>query len=367
MTVCLSPNGLTSYALEDAHTDVLVGTLDGIVRLEASDRGSEWTVTERALQGQHISSLLIEPTRGGYFAGVHGEGLYFSADRGHTWEPRMNGLTIKHVYSLASDEQDGHVVLFAGTEPAHLFQSTDYGETWEELPSLRQVPLADKWMFPAPPHTGHVKSVARDPRDHHTLFAGIEQGALLKSIDGGKTFRELDGYSRPDDDVYKDVHRVLLRPSNPDEVYMTGGMGLYYSADAGETWEHLTGRTFRIAYPDQLIFSPEDDRVLFMSGAEKDPGVWRTSHHANSTVLRSRDGGRTWEPANKGLPEQMRANVEAMSIATYPGGFSLYVATTDGDVFASHDGAESWSRIATGLAPVSKVGHYVALRATAAA
>jgi hypothetical protein len=59
----------------------------------------------------------------------------------------------------------------------------------------------------------------------------------------------------------------------------------------------------------------------------------------------------------------MRANVEAMNLAAYPGGFSLFAATTDGEVYTSDDAAQSWQRIASGLPPISKVGHYMPLQA----
>ena len=49
---------------------------------------------------------------------------------------------------------------------------------------------------------------------------GIEQGALLKTTDGGASWRELGSFSKADDEVYKDVHRLLLRPSNPDELFL---------------------------------------------------------------------------------------------------------------------------------------------------
>ena len=53
------------------------------------------------------------------------------------------------------------------------------------------------------------------------------------------------------------MHQIVLRPNHPDEVYMTGGMGLYRSMDGGENWTHLTERHgFRIGYPDKLIFAP---------------------------------------------------------------------------------------------------------------
>ncbi|MEK7215123.1 MAG: hypothetical protein AAB289_05980 [Chloroflexota bacterium] len=45
----------------------------------------------------------------------------------------------------------------------------------------------------------------------------------------------------------------------------------------------------------------------------------------------------------------------------WPGGFALFAGTTDGDVFASEDGGDTWSTIAAGLPAVSKTSHYQGL------
>jgi photosystem II stability/assembly factor-like uncharacterized protein len=208
----------------------------------------------------------------------------------------------------------------------------------------------------------HVKHIAFDPQDSRTLFLAIEQGALLKSVDGGESWRELSAYYSLDDEIYKDIHRVVPHPSIPRAVYFTGGEGLYRSSDGGESWEHLTTRSHRIGYPDALLVSPFEDDVMFMAGARKDPGTWRESHWADATVARSRDGGTSWDILDSGLPEQMRANIEAMSMYGWDNRFDLFVGTTDGEVYWSQDQGERWVCIADGLAPVSKSGHYRNLR-----
>ena len=147
----------------------------------------------------------------------------------------------------------------------------------------------------------------------------LQQGALLGTTDGGASWRELDSYYTPDDVWYRDIHQVVLRPTAPDELFMTTGIGLYHSPDRGQSWTHLTDPSFRIGYPDQLVITP-DGAQLYMAGAEHDPTTWRHSHQANSTVLHSVDSGRTWAPAAGGLPEPQRANIEALTLASYPGG-----------------------------------------------
>ncbi len=245
---CISTDGTTVFA--GPVETLLVGTLDGVVELSRSSGNGAWKLTDQMLRGYHISALFVEPLQGGIFAGVHGEGLFLSRDGGKTWQSRTTGLSTKHIYTFGSAQGRDGAIIYAGTEPAQIYRSSNYAETWEELSSLRAVPNTDKWMFPPPPHVPHVKTIAIDPRDPAVMYVGVEQGALLKSLDGGATWAELSTYYRQDDPVYKDTHRLILLPSNPDKIFMTSGMGLVTSPDAGETWEHLTDTEFRIGYPE---------------------------------------------------------------------------------------------------------------------
>jgi photosystem II stability/assembly factor-like uncharacterized protein len=208
--------------------------------------------------------------------------------------------------------------------------------------------------------------MAIDPRNPDVMYVGVEQGALLTTSDGGSTWREIESYYTPEDMWYRDIHQVVLRPSNPDEIYMNTGIGFYHSPDRGRTWEHRTGPDARIGYPDQLVFSPLDDSVLFISGARRDPTTWRQAGTADAVVIKSTDGGRTWRESGHGLPSPMRHNIEAMSVAGYPGGFTLFIGDTGGNVYSSEDQGASWSQIASGLGPISKGGHYRAFQPAAA-
>jgi photosystem II stability/assembly factor-like uncharacterized protein len=361
MTVCLSTNGVNVHRANAAPTRLLVATAGGLSILRREGPGAEWELVKTELRGKHPSALVMEPTRQGIFAGIHDGGLYYSADDGETWERRTNGLSIEHVFSLRTVAGD----ILAGTEPVSLFKSMDDGQSWQELPAIHQVPNTDRWTFPGPPHIAHTKSMAIDPRDPNVMYVGVEQGALLHTTDGGQSWQEIESYYTPEDVWYRDIHQVVLRPSNPDEIYMNTGIGFYHSSDCGQTWDHRTGPESRVGYPDQLVFSPLDDNVVFMSGARRDPSTWRTSGLADAIVLKSLDAGRTWQEAGAGLPSPMRHNIEAMSVAGYPGGFALFIGDTGGNVYCSEDQAESWTLIAADLAPISKGGHYRAFQTAA--
>ena len=279
MLACLSTNGPIVFRGDAPPEKLLVATAGGVSVIQR--KAGAWSVAGQMLEGKHVSALLHD--RGKLFAGIHNGGLFFSADDGQHWERRTQGLTVEHVFTLAS-AADG--TIYAGTEPVSLFESRDDGKTWREWPGIGKVPGHDKWTFPGPPHVAHAKVIAIDPRDARTIYVCVEQGALLKSRDGGATWRELANYSRADDLWYRDCHRVVLKPSNPDVLYLTTGSGLYTSADAGETFERLTDHTAMIGYPDHFIISRLDERVLLMSGAHHDPTTWRKSKHAGGTVLR---------------------------------------------------------------------------------
>ena len=80
-------------------------------------------------------------------------------------------------------------------------------------------------------------------------------------------------------------------------------------------------------------------------------------HDAGTTIFRSRDDGTHWEQLDRGIPETAPCNIEAMSIAAWPGGYSLFLGDTDGAVYMSEDGGDSFTRIADAIGPISKGNH----------
>jgi photosystem II stability/assembly factor-like uncharacterized protein len=350
MPIALSHGGSTIYSSPSLSKHVLVGTKEGIAIIERER--SEWRVSPRTLTDKHISAIIIQAESGLTIAGAFHGSVHVSADGGKTWEPRGDGLTESNIYSLASARINGHTRLYAGTEPAHLFASDDLGLHWNEMPSLRSVPSVSKWSFPAPPHIGHVKHLNFDPHNPATIYASIEVGGLLKSTDAGQSWQELA-------DLYEDVHRLMIHPNNPNFLYAVTGRGLYVSPDAGATWEQWTRREDEIGgYPDGLVFRPSEPNLFFVTAAHDAPGTWRTTHFAGARISRSRDGGRAWEILRNGLPDRMQASIEAFCLEEAGESFSIFAATTSGEVWCSEDGGGRWERIITGLAPISKAGHY---------
>lgn len=360
-TALLSPNGHQTSLADGPATRIFIATIEGVRTLERASPSAPWALTAHSLNDRHVGALVIEPRSGKLYAGAHGGdgGVWVSDDgAGARWRRLTNGLTSQNVYSLALRQRHGGARLFAGVEPAAIFRSDDLGESWRELPALRNVPGTEKWTFPAPPHIAHVKSITVDQRRPGTLYACVEQGALLKSGDDGESWVELDGYVLPDDATYRDTHRLVIHPANPDVIYLATGLGLGRSDDGGAVWTALTRRGGRLGYPDFMFVDPRDHDIFYMAGAATTPTAWMKEHTANAAVIKSVDGGRTWREALNGLPHPIVGLIEAMCLHQWPGGMMLAIATATGEVHASDDAGESWSCLATGLAPVSKSGHY---------
>lgn len=349
--ILLSPGGDTVHRATQPETSLAVATTDGVFLLERD--GDAWRVAHHALAGCFVAALTQTPG-GSLFAATHGVGMARSDDQGRTWRWINNGITQFDLWSARAGKLNGRDIVLAGSMPAHLFASDDNGESWREMPALRQVPSAAQWTFPPPPRLGHVKEIviANDE-----LFVGIEIGALLRSRDGGKSFEDL----KIDADVGEcDVHRILIHADRPGQILIANGLvGLMRSADNGATWTK-DGKLPEMDYPDAYVMHPDNPDLLFVSAAVGWPPHWYKLGRARGKIARSRDGGKSWERLLGGLPDGQRGLFGAMTIAASGKTTSIFAGDSDGQIFESRDGGDRWSIIAD-VAPVSKGDFYRAM------
>jgi photosystem II stability/assembly factor-like uncharacterized protein len=366
ITAFLSPNGENGTCGSGPATRMLVATVEGVVTLARTDHLSPWKHIGTSLTDRHVGSLVFEPVSGRLFAGTHENGgLWVSDDgRGDSWREVKKGLTRPHIYGMGMRNVNGKVTLFAGTQPVGLYRSDDLGESWTELPAMLKVPDMDKWTFPAPPHIAHVKCITMHPTDPNTYFVLVEQGGLFKTTNDGATFTEITSYSTPGEAAYRDLHRLLINPAKPDEMFVATGEGVYRTDNGGATWAHLIKRGDRVGYPDDLFFDPFDRSVLYTAGTMKNPGDWFRTGAADPAVLKSTDRGETWVELENGFKKPVGVAFEAMSqhVWNAPGGsrgYMLTVGSAAGHVWTSEDRGASWKQIAVQLPWISKDHHYL--------
>ena len=354
MALTLSHGGDSTFTASAPSNEILVGTTEGIVRLAREGASKSWKPGVRWLADKHIHALVVDPVSGAIIAGAREGSVHVSEDGGATWEQRGNGLASEDIYCVAAARANGGSRIYAGTEPAHLFFSDDIGRNWHELPALRSVDMS-AWTFPGPPHIAHTKHICFHPTDPDTIYVGVEQGGLLKTTDGGDTFAVVAG-------VDDDVHRTAIDPRNPDQIYLSTGVGTYVSSDGGISWEQRTNAEHEIGgYPDCLVVRPSNPRTLFIAAAETEPGQWGLRGTTGSRLSRSTDGGESWTPLRNGLPDRLKPSFQAVSIEDWGNSCAIYGATVHGAVWASEDSGESWAEIVSGLPPISKSTHYLLL------
>ena len=304
-----------------------LATSNGLFVLEPD--GDCWREMARGLKGQHVTSAIAR--EGVILAGTR-EGVFRSDDRGQTWREASAGLTLPHVRWLAyhpevSDRE------FAGTEPAGIFVSHDGGANWRECPEVSALRAKHRWSLPYSPEAGCVRGFAF----HGTRgYAAVEVGGVLRSDDGGETWRLAEGSDgNPDLDgppepfVYPDVHSIAIHPSSPDMVFAPTGGGFYGSTDGGRTWAYLYDCYCRAVWldpadPDHLVLGPAD-------------GV-----DSNGRIEVTHDGGQTWQPASNGLSVPWRRGMVERFTQV---GEELLAVLANGQLLAAPLATLEWRRI----------------------
>jgi photosystem II stability/assembly factor-like uncharacterized protein len=349
--ILLSNGGTNIQRAAGPSDTIVVGTVDGVAVLTQADKG--WAVKHRALQGVFVSAVTALED-GTLFAATRGIGIARSVDGGITWTWVNSGLSHYEFWSARAGKLQGRDVVLAGALPAHLYISEDKGETWRELSALRNVDSVAKWTFPPPPRVGHIKDIVLDG---DRLLVGIEIGALLVSTDFGESFVDL----KVDPDPQEcDIHRILVHPARPERLIVANGIvGMMTSEDGGKTWTKIPMPP-AADYPDAIVIHPEQPDLLFMTAGVGWPLHWYERGRARGKLFRSPDAGKTWQRLLGGLPNGQRALFSALTIEARADGYGLYAADTDGQVFESLDGGDSWTIIAD-VAPVSKGEFYKGL------
>ena len=232
---------------------------------------------------------------------------------------------MQDIWALAQDPSDPRI-LFAGTRPAAFYQSLDAGATWTRLATPGMAEFSEINMGPT-----RVTQILFDPFEPNTIWASVEIGGLYRSTDRGRSWKFLERGL-----VSGDVHgiAVVRRPGEPSTVLCTTNRGLHRSTDQGESWTHQPLNS-PWQYTRGIAARLDHSGVVFLTNGDGPPG-------STGKLLRSRDYGTTWEDVR--LPGPL--NSTPWCVAMNPSDpLRMYCPTNLGQVFASTDGGESWSRL----------------------
>jgi hypothetical protein len=228
-------------------------------------------------------------------------GLCRSIDKGDMWD-RLD-VPRTEVYAVAVSPDGAR--LYAGTHPAHIYVSTDRGETWTELEGFQDLPSRDQWHTPRHRNESHVRSLGVHPDAPSRLIAGVEVGGVHISDDNGETWTErrqgLESARR--DDLQYDVHHVLV--VSAEEYIVSCGGGLYRTRDTGRSWARLDteppGPYFQEAFSYQ--------GTVYAAAQTLPPtlpmGSRYEKRNVQASLFESTDGGDTFESKPyPGMPDE---------------------------------------------------------------
>ena len=137
--------------------------------------------------GDRPTCLAADPlVQGRVWCGTHRGGVFRSDDGGGSW--RSVGLEGRLIMAITASpvERDG---VWVGTEPSEVWRSRDAGRTWEQTSRLETLSSSSEWSFPPRPDTHHVRWIGCHPLEPERLWVAIEAGALVSTIDAGRTWR----------------------------------------------------------------------------------------------------------------------------------------------------------------------------------
>ena len=382
---------------------VLVGTKKGAFILTSDGKREKWDVSGPLFAGwemYHLKGSPVDPNRiyASQTSGWFGQIIQRSDDGGKTWfQPGTPGETtgpggqpkgesnkfvydtsretgapltthqfydgtqhpweFKRVWHLEPSLSDPDTV-YAGVEDAALFRSTNGGKTWEELSGLRGHGTGPSWQ----PGAGGMclHSILLDPQDARRIFIAISAAGAFRSDDGGKSWKPINKglkslyIPNPEAEVGHCVHHIAQARQKPELLYMQKHWDVMRSLDAGETWTEVSGN-LPTDFGFVIDVNAHEPETIYVVPIKSDGEHYPPD--GKLRVYRSKSGGNEWQELTKGLPQaNCYVNVlrDAMAVDSLDK-CGVYLGTTGGQVYCSADAGDSWTPIVHDLPAVYSV------------
>lgn len=384
---------------------VLVGTKKGAFILTADGKREKWTVSGPHFAGweiYHMKGSSASPNRiyASQTSGWFGQIIQRSDDGGKTWiQPGTppgestkgpggmpKGESNKFVYDTSAESgkpltthqwYDGtqhpwefkrvwHIepsltepdVVYAGVEDAAMFRSKDGGKSWQELSGLRGHGTGPKWQ----PGAGGMclHTILHDPSNPKRMVIAISAAGAFRTDDGGKTWKPINKglhsqyIPNPTAEVGHCVHHIALNGKRPNVLFMQKHWDVMRSDDAGDNWKEVSGN-LPTDFGFVIDVHAHEPETIYVIPIKSDGEHY--VHEGKLRVYRSRTGGNEWEPLTKGLPQKdCYVNVlrDAMAVDSLDK-CGVYFGTTGGQVYCSANAGNSWKAIVRDLPAVLSV------------
>lgn len=239
------------------------------------------------------------------YVGAATGGVWKSENGGSHWKPVFDDQDVHAIGAIAVSPVNPNVV-WVGTGEGNVRNSASVGRG-----VYRSLDAGKTWQHMGLGASERIHRIIPHPRDVNTAYAAVmgrawgenpERG-VYRTRDGGKTWQRV---------LYADERtgaaELVMDPTNPDKLFANlweyrrwpwffksggPGSGLYMTIDGGDTWRKATekdgmpkGELGRMG----IAVAPSDPRIVYALVEAKD-----------NVLLRSKDGGYTFEAINKDI------------------------------------------------------------------
>ena len=364
---------------------VLVATRKGAWLFHGDAARRTWRVDGPHFLGHIVNHLVLDPRDGRTLlaaakTGHLGPTVFRSPDRGRTWKEASKppafakapdnekGRAVDHAFWLTPCHANEPKAWYAGTSPQGLFRSDDGGDTWQPFSYINDDPQYRTWMGSVQdgtPDGPKLHSIIVDPRDPAHLYFAMSGGGVHETLDHGRTWTPLvkgmevvEGFDAANI-AFHDPHCVQICPNNPDRLYQQNHCGIYRIDRPSKEWTRIGKQMPKnvgdIGFP--MVVHPRDADTAWVFPMDGQT-VWpRTSPDGKPAAYITRNGGKTWQRLDAGLPKSQAwwtVKRQAMTAdARNPVG--LYLGTTSGELWMSRDEGRRWTCIARHLPEIYAV------------
>ena len=246
-------------------------------------RGAETGEWQHVISEHSSNTVFVHPTNPSLvFAGTH-DGVYRSTDAGKTFKRANFPDKGMEIWSFLVDAGNPKL-MYAGGSPTAVYRSEDSGESWKRLPDPH---MPSRCVMP---FQCRVMRMAQHPKKPGTIFAALEVGGVMRTTDGGETWKDCSDSlvqlaklphlkSKIASDSFEegmlDGHAIAINPADPDAVIVAVRMGLFRTADDGNSWQDMeVGRFSPTTYGRDIQASRAEPGTLYsalsVAAASKD-------------------------------------------------------------------------------------------------
>ncbi len=237
---------------------------------------------------------------------------------------------------------------YFGSVGGGLWKSQNSGRTWTPIfDSTNVASIGAIGVAPSNPNLIYVGTGEPDMRDSIAFGNGV-----YKSADAGKTWQHLGL------ETTKQIGRIIVDPKNPNIVFVAAlgnvyasnpDRGVYRSRDGGATWQKVLFKNDDLGAID-LAFDPVDSKIVYATlwNVRRPPWfIYAPANGPGAGIFKSIDGGSTWKEISEGIPLEGRGHIGIAVSPTNRNRLYAVVDAKEGGVFISNDAGATWTRLSS--------------------